>query len=118
LKAYTTDVEARLNAFEILKVCGGERLVSRFGRFIYVKRDPLTSAGRLGYVIPGLSRGSEYTLSNRVRALLPVVLLADDFLTAVFVRFRTARRSYNLGRFEVLTASLWDVTPYAMSIGK
>jgi hypothetical protein len=63
-------VEARLHAFEILKVCGSERLVSRFDRFIYVKRDPLTSAGRLGDVsIPGLSRGSEYTLSYRVRAL-------------------------------------------------
>jgi hypothetical protein len=60
-------VEARLPEFEILKECGGERLVSRFDRFIYVERAPLTSTGRLGGVNrPALSRGSEYTLSNLV----------------------------------------------------
>lgn len=47
MKAYTRDVEARLPSFQILKVCRGELLVSRFDRFIYVKRAALTSDRRL-----------------------------------------------------------------------
>jgi hypothetical protein len=93
-------VEARLHSFQILKVYGGERLVSRFYRFIYVRRAVLTSDRRLGGVSRrGLSCGSVYTLSVHIKSSSSPVtgsFIGRCILTAVFVRSRTARRTESL----------------------
>ena len=90
----------RLPSFHILKVCGGEWLVSRFDRFIYVKRAALKSDRRLGGVSrPGLSCGLVYTLSLLINSSSSPVtgsFIGRCILTAVFVRSRATWRTESL----------------------
>jgi hypothetical protein len=86
-----------------------------------VKRAALTSDRELGGVSrSGLSCGNVCTLSLLIKSSSSPVtgsFIGRRILTAVFVRSRATRRK-NLWRFEVLAAAFWDVTLYAVSIGK